>query len=150
MKDRVTLTITSLLTILLLVLHLTIEIVHGAEPGKVSTYTGLFVLAVWMYGTLPLGDRRSGLVIMLLGGIIGTGVTVLHLRGAGLAASRITNSSSGFLWVSTLLTTGVLATFSVFLAARGLVRRPTSDARRPTPDARRPTPDVRGPTSDNR
>ena len=122
MKDTVTLTITSLLTIVLLVPHLTIEIVHGAEPGTVSTYTGLFVLAVWMYGTLPLGDRRSGLIIMLLGGIVGAGVTVLHLRGAGLAASRITNSSSGFLWVSSLLATGVIATFSVLLAARGLFK----------------------------
>jgi len=129
MKDTVTLTITSLLTILLLVCHLTIEIVHGIEPGKVSTYVGIFILAVWMYGTLPLGGRRSGLVIMLIGGILGAGVPVLHMRGAGLAAGRLAASSHGFMWVASNLALGVTATFSALLAARGLVRRPTSDDR---------------------
>ena len=123
MTDRVTLTIASLLTILLLVFHLTIEIVHGVEPGTVSTYTGIFIMAVWMYGALPLADRRSGVIIMLVGGILGAGVPVLHMRGAGMAAGRLTNSSAGFLWVLTNLMLGVTATFSALLAARSLFRR---------------------------
>ena len=123
MKDRVTLIVTSLLTIFLLVLHLTIEIVHGVEPGKVSTYIGVAVLAVWMYGALPLADRRAGTIIMLIGGILATGISILHMRGAGLAGGRIGQTGDAFLWVSTLLTFSVTGTFSVLLAAKGLAAR---------------------------
>ncbi|HET7698498.1 MAG TPA: hypothetical protein VFK57_22475 [Vicinamibacterales bacterium] len=124
MKDTVTLTITSLVTILMLVLHLTIEIVHGVEPGNVSTYVGVLILAAWMFGALPLASGRSGLIIMLLGGIAAAGVSILHMRGAGLAGGRIGQTSDAFLWVSTLLTFGVTGTFSAFLAARALFNRP--------------------------
>ena len=122
MNDRITLTVASLLTIVLLVVHLSIEIVHGVESGTVSTYAGVVVLAVWMYGALPLGDRRSGLIIMLVGGILGAGIAVLHMRGAGLAGGRIGKTADAFLWVSTTLAFGLTATFSVFLATRGLLR----------------------------
>jgi uncharacterized membrane protein YGL010W len=46
MKHKVTLTITSLLSILFLVFHLTEDIVRGMERGGVSTYVGVLILAV--------------------------------------------------------------------------------------------------------
>jgi hypothetical protein len=126
MRDTLTLTVTSLVTIVMLVLHLTIEIVHGVEPGNVSTYIGVLILAVWMAGALTLADRRSGLIIMLLGGIAAAGVSILHMRGAGLVGGRIGQTSDAFLWVATLLTFSVTGTFSVLLAGTRLVRRPRS------------------------
>jgi hypothetical protein len=59
MKQNVMLTIASLLSILLLTLHITDDIVRGiskAEPSNIA----LAVLVVLLYGTLVLAERRSG------------------------------------------------------------------------------------------
>src|SRR5690242_19244354 len=111
MEHRVTLTVTSLLSILLLAFHLTDDIVRGFEPGRVAIISGVLILVVWLYGTLVLADRRSGYVIILLGSIVGSGVPVIHMRGAGLVGGRIANSSGMFFWVWTLIALGVTATF---------------------------------------
>ncbi len=120
MTPNVTLTITSLLSILFMALHLTDDIVRGMEPGGVSTLGGVLILVVWLYGTLVLADRRSGYVIILLGSILGSGVPVVHMMGAGLVGGRIANSSGVFFWVWTLMALGVTAIFSAILSARGL------------------------------
>ena len=120
MKHTVTLTVTSLLSMLLLVFHLTENLVRGFEPGRLPTIGGALLLAVWLFGTLVLAEQRAGYVIMLLGALLGSVVPVAYLRGAGLAGGRIANSSGAFTWVWTLLALGVTATFSAILSARGL------------------------------
>ena len=120
MKQKVTVTITSLLSILLTAFHWADDIVRGMSPGGVSGLGGVLILVIWLYGTLVLADRRSGYVIMLLGSIGGLGVLVIHMREAGLVGGRIANSSGVFFWVWTLVALGVTATFSVILSARGL------------------------------
>ena len=64
-KENVTLTITSLLSLLLLTIHITDDIVRGISKAE-SSNTALLVLVVFLYGTLVLAERRSGHVIMLL------------------------------------------------------------------------------------
>jgi hypothetical protein len=128
MKPTVTLTITSLLSILFFSFHWADDVVRGMSPGGLSGLGGVLILVVWLYGTLVLGERRSGYVIMLLGSIGGLAVLVLHLRGAGLVGGRIANSSGVFFWVWTLIALGVTAAFSAILSARGLwslQRRPS-------------------------
>jgi membrane-bound ClpP family serine protease len=120
MKHSVMLTITSLLSILFMTFHLTDDIVRGMEPGGVKTIIGVLMLVVWLYGTLVLAERRLGYVIILLGSILGSGVPVVHMMGAGLVGGRIANSSGVFFWVWTLLAVQVTAIFSVILSARGL------------------------------
>jgi hypothetical protein len=120
MKHTAALTIASLLSILLLTFHFTDDIVRGFEKGGVANVIGILILAVWLYGTLALAERRSGYVIILLGSILGAGVPVLHMTGAGLVGGRIANTSGMFFWVWTLIALGVTATFSVVLAAREL------------------------------
>jgi len=119
-KDKATLTITSLLSIVFIAFHWADDIVRGMSPGGVSGLGGVVILAVWLYGTLVLGERRSGYVIMLLGSIAGLGVLVIHMRGAGLVGGRIANSSGVFFWVWTLIALGVTSTLSIILSARGL------------------------------
>ena len=80
----------------------------------------MVILVVWLYGTLVLGERRSGHIIMLLGSIFGLGVLVVHMRGAGLVGGRIAHSSGVSFWVWTLIALGVTSTFSAILSARGL------------------------------
>ena len=122
MKHNVLLTIASLLSILFMTFHLTDDIVRGIEPGGVRNLSGVLILVVWLYGTLVLAERRSGHIIMLLGAILGSGIPVLHMTGAGLVGGRIANSSGIFFWVWTLMALGVTAIVSVILSARGLWR----------------------------
>ena len=120
MKHNVTLTITSLLSILFFTFHLSDDIVRGMEPGGVKNIIGVLMMVVWLYGTLVLTERRSGYIIMLLGAILGSGVPVVHMMGAGLVGGRIANSSGILFWVWTLITLQVTAIFSLILSARGL------------------------------
>ena len=122
MKHNVMLTVTSLLTLLLLTLHLADDIVRGFEPGGLANLIGgVLISVVWLYGTLVLAGRRSGYVIILLGSLLGLFVPYIHMRGKGVGvASGIANSSGGFFFVWTLIALGVTALFSVILSARGL------------------------------
>jgi len=121
MKNSVMLTITSLLSILLLSLHVTDDIVRGFEKGGVSNLTAVPIFVVWLYGTLVLAERRSGYIITLLGGLFSLVVPIAHMRGKGVGiTSSIGNSSGHFFFVWTLIAIGVTGLFSVILSARGL------------------------------
>ena len=119
MKDRVTLTITSLLSVLLFAFHWADEVSRGMEPGTIAAIGGVAILVVWLSGPLVLGDRLSGYIITLIGGILGLGVLILHMTGRGMVGGRIpVNSSGAFFWVLTLIVLGVSSAISAILAAR--------------------------------
>jgi hypothetical protein len=120
MRQNPLLTITSLLTILLASFHLSDDIVRGFEPGGFRHISGILMMVVWLYGTLVLGGRRSGYIIILLGSLLGSVIPLAHMRGAGMVGGRIAASSGKFFWVWTLLAIGVTAVFSVILSVRGL------------------------------
>ena len=120
MKDNVTLTVTSLLTLLFLTFHLSDEITRGMEPGRLNMVIPIIVLGFLMYGALALSGRRSGYIIMLLVAIIGTGIPIVHMAGGGLVSMRIANSRNAFFWVWQNFTLGVISACSLILAARGL------------------------------
>jgi hypothetical protein len=120
MSHRHQLTITSLLSILFFALHWADEIARGIEPGTLSAVGGLLILAVWLFGTLVIAERRSGLVIILLGAILGSGVPILHMQGAGLVGGRIAGTEGRLFWVFTLIALGASATLSFLLAVRVL------------------------------
>ena len=120
MKRSVMLTITSLLSILFLTFHLSDEITRGMEPGRLNMVMPVLVLAVWLYAALVLAGRRSGYIILLLLAIVGTGIPILHMAGAGLVSTRIANSHGAFFWVWQNFTLGVISACSVILAVRGL------------------------------
>ncbi|HEX5258209.1 MAG TPA: hypothetical protein VFW35_05445 [Sphingomicrobium sp.] len=120
MKENVTLIIASLLSILFMTLHLTDDIVRGMEPGTIRDLTLVPILAVWLYGTLVLRERRSGLVIVLLGSLVSLIVPVIHMEGLGVGG-RVATSSGAFFFIWTLIALGVTALFSVILSARGLL-----------------------------
>jgi hypothetical protein len=121
MKQNVTLTIASLLSVLFMTLHTTDDIVRGMEPGTLFDLIVLPVLAVQLYGTLVLAGRRSGYVILLLVSLLELVVPVVHMKGAGVGGA-IAQSSGGFFFIWTLLALGLTALFSVMLSARGLWR----------------------------
>jgi hypothetical protein len=120
MKHAVTLTITSLLSIVFFTFHFADDIVRGIEEGNLSDYTGVLIVAVWLYAALGLAAQRSGLVILLLFSIGAAGIPAVHMRGAGLVGGRIANSDGVFFWVWTLIALGVTGIVSAVLSAQGL------------------------------
>src|SRR4051812_4940770 len=118
MKPSALLTITSLLSILLMSLHVTDDIVRGISRPAADNVGAVVIFLVWLIGTLVLSERRAGYVIMFLGGIFAAAMPVLHMRGARYPA--IATSSGGFFFVWTLIAVGVTGTFSGLLAARAL------------------------------
>jgi hypothetical protein len=122
MKHRVTLTIMSLLSILLFSLHWADEVARGLEPGTVSAAGGLLILAVWLSATLVFPERRWGLVIILLGSILASGVPVLHMQGRGLVLGRYgtTNANAMFFWVWTNIALGISGMLSLVLSVHEL------------------------------
>ncbi|MEO6324865.1 MAG: hypothetical protein ABIT01_11580 [Thermoanaerobaculia bacterium] len=121
MKNTVTLTITSLLSILLFTFHLADDICRGFERGDLSNLTALPICVVWMVGTLVLAGRRSGYVIVLLGSLLGLGVPFLHMMGKGVGLhGNIGRTSGAYFFVWTLLALGTTALFTAVLSAHGL------------------------------
>ena len=120
MKHQRTLIITSLLTIILFANHWIDEVSRGLETGRPSALGGIAILVFLLYATLVLGDRLAGYIIMLLEGIFGLGVLILHMQGAGIIGRRIANTSGIYFWVWTLIALGVTSSMTAMLAVHGL------------------------------
>ena len=116
------LVVTSVLSIALVVLHVSDDIVRGFEPGGLKHIQTLLTMGVWLWGTLALSGRRSGYIVMLLGSVLGILVSIAHMRGPGYVGGRVANTDGMLLWVYTQLILGVIATASAVLAAQGLWR----------------------------
>lgn len=117
MKPGIMLPIASLLSILLLTLHITDDIVRGISKAE-SSNTALVVLAVLLYGTLVLSERRSGHIIMLIVGLLAAAMPVMHMRGAHYG--DIARSPGGFFFAWTLWALDGIGGVTLMLAARGL------------------------------
>jgi hypothetical protein len=116
MRQNITLTISSLLTLVLFMLHLTDDILHDkAGLDLQGTIICLLIMLVLLYGTVELAGRRLGFVIMFLGGIGAAYMPFLH--GLGPRATRW-----GFFFVWTMLAMGVSGSFAAILALRALWR----------------------------
>lgn len=125
-------TITSLVTILLVTLHLAGDIVRGMAPGNLASLSVLvFVVGVWLCGTLLLPRRRGGYIILLLGSLLGLVMPILHMKGAGIGAAGRTDGDFFFVWI--LLALGASAAFLLVLAVRGLWGSRRGGARQPSP-----------------
>jgi len=124
MKRNVILVITSLLSILFMTFHLTSDTVRaraGTPEAGGSTLVAVPILAVWLYGTLMLSERRSGYVIMLIGSLLALGMPILHVMpAAGVFHGVLAKSNGDFIFVWTLHMLGVTGAFSLILSVQGL------------------------------
>lgn len=119
MKSDNILTITSLLAIALMTLHLADDVTRGFEPGGLKNLSGIAILVVWLYATLMLTGRRSGYVILCLGSLLAALMPVVHMSGKGVGGA-IAASSGGYFFIWTLFALGVIGAFSLILSATGL------------------------------
>ncbi|HEX6641291.1 MAG TPA: hypothetical protein VF215_09265 [Thermoanaerobaculia bacterium] len=113
MKNNILLIVMSLLSILLLSIHVTLDIVRGVDTWGPLSLIGVLILVVLLYGTLVLPERRSGRVIMLFAGLFAAAMPVIHWR-----VSMTKPNTFLFLW--TLFALGATGTLTAILAVRGL------------------------------
>jgi len=104
MKHNVLLKITSLLSLLLLTLHVTDDIRPRDIEGRVFEHCAV-VLVVFLYGTLVLAERRSGSSSFSSLGC-SRSHAVVHMRGVHYP--EIAASTGGFFFVWTLWALGAL------------------------------------------
>jgi hypothetical protein len=90
----------------------------GTQAAGAGNLTAIAILVVWLAGPLLLADRRSGVLLMLLGGLFAAGMPVLHFTGGADLGRR----QEALLFVWGLLALGVAGVFSVILSALELPR----------------------------
>jgi hypothetical protein len=122
-KQNNLLSATSILSVLLLALHISQDIVFGFDRAGLNHLVAVAILLVVVCGAVLLRERTSGEVIMLLGGVIAAGMLPLHMRN-GLRPEFL-EKSGALLFIWTLYVLGVTGTFSVILAVRALLARRT-------------------------
>jgi hypothetical protein len=113
MKHNVVLIVASLLSLLLMIVHLTQDTIRQAE-GSMTYPIPVVFLALWLHATLMASDRAWGYVVMLLGGLFSVAMIVVHARGI------VVTQSGGFFFVWTLFALSTTGWLTITLAARGL------------------------------
>ena len=122
MKENKLLIIASLLSVFFTSVHITGDILYGFEKGGASDLIILPILAIWLYATFILTERKWGYIIIILVSLLGLLVPILHMKGTGIGG-QVTNSLGGYLFVWTTISLGVSSLLSIILAIRGLIRR---------------------------
>jgi hypothetical protein len=114
-----TLTVASLLSIVLLPFHIGGDIALGFDRGGSGMlFVVVPVLLVVACGALLLGERRSGHVIMFLGGLAALGMPIIH-RNNGFTPA-VARSPGGLFFIWTLVALGVTGGLAMILSVRGL------------------------------
>lgn len=117
MNNNGLLKITSLLSLLLLTLHVTDDIVRGISKAE-SSNIALVVLVVLLYGTLVLVGRLWGYIITFVVGLFAAINPVMHMRGTHYP--EIAASPGGYYFVWTLWALGAFGGVTMILSVRGL------------------------------
>lgn len=120
MNHNRTLTTLSLISIVLMAFHLTCDFVLGLDKGAASPVAAI-ILIVWMIGTLVLGGTRWGLVIMFLGGLMGTAMPFIHMRGRGIT-DALGASTLGIFFIWGLFLVGATGSAAAILSLQELWR----------------------------
>ena len=114
-----TLTIASLLAIILLPFHIAGDVVFGFDKGGSGlAFVVVPILLFVACGTLLLAEKRSGNVIMFLGGLATLGMPLIH-RNNGFTP-KVAQSPGGVFFIWTLIALGVIGGLVMILSVRGL------------------------------
>jgi hypothetical protein len=111
----------SILSVLLLALHISQDIVFGFDRAGLNHLVGVTILLVIACGAVLLRERTLGTAVMLLGGVMAAGMLPLHMRH-GLRPEFL-DKSGALLFIWTLYVLGVIGAFSVILAVQVLLAR---------------------------
>ena len=121
------LSITSLILIILLTLHVVDDIVRGFDSAGLLNMIGIAVTAVLVYGATVLRKRLAGQIMMLFVGFFAAAMPVIHLRS--LRINEIAQANGGFFFIWTLWALGVIGLFCMILAVHVILERRSQTAR---------------------
>jgi hypothetical protein len=119
-KQTAALVISSLLAMLFATFHLTHDIIRGFSPGRLSNVFVVLVVTIWLYATLLLAERRSGLVVICVLSLLSSGIPIVHMTSKRGITAGLPLSAGAFFFVWTLIALGITASFSGVLSLRGL------------------------------
>ncbi|MDB4913983.1 MAG: hypothetical protein JWM95_1627 [Gemmatimonadetes bacterium] len=117
MKEKNLLAITSVLSILLLTLHLTDDIVRGWFPRGIPDLVCVLATTLLLYGALVIAERPLGYLIMIVTGLTGAAMPVLHMKELG---GEFAKGNGAFFFIWTVLAVGATGCLTVILAMRGM------------------------------
>jgi len=123
-KRHTMLIVASLLSILLLVFHYTDDVLRegGVAVHRTADLIAVPILGVLLYGTLVLGQRRSGYIIMLVLALGSIGMPALHIGWARtVIANELARARGDYFFVWGLFMLGMLGLFSLVLSVRCLI-----------------------------
>jgi hypothetical protein len=128
MKTTDLLTVTSLVSIALLSVHVADDIAHGFDTAGLVNFIAIAVLAGFLYATLMLCERLAGRIVMVLVAVFAVGMPLIHLTSTHI--NETAQASGGLFFIWTLWALGVTGFFGIMLAIRALwERRTTKKAR---------------------
>jgi hypothetical protein len=113
------LTVTSLLSLILLLVHISDDNARGISPLNFASMIAVLVAAMLLYATLTGEGRRAGAVSGFLIGLFALGMPALHFRGARI--NEIARSSGGLFFIWTLWALGALGGTGMILSVRAFL-----------------------------
>lgn len=116
MRSLRALTVLSLASVVLLALHISQDIVFGFDPAGLNHLVGVGILLVITCGAALVPERRTGQVIMLLGGVMAAGMLPLHMRNG--YKPEFLDRPGALLFTFTLYLLGVMGLYTIILAIR--------------------------------
>ena len=117
----------SLISLVLVSVHVSDDYMHGLDKHVVDNPYGILVFVVWACGLLFFRERLVGRIILLLGGLVAVAMPIIHLNGR--YPSDFAASDGAFRFVWTLYASGTTGSLTVILALRELFSRRSSPSR---------------------
>ena len=115
----------SLVSLLLVSLHIPDDYVHGFDKYVVNNPYAILIFVVWACGLLLFRERLIGRIILLLGGVVAMGIPVIHLNGHYSPEFATSDGAFRFIW--TLYAMGTTGALIVILALRELFSLPSNN-----------------------
>ena len=127
MKANDLLTVTSVVSIVMLSVHVADDIAHGFDTAGLVNFIGIVALAGLFYATLIFRDRLAGRIVMLLVALFALGMPVIHLRSAHI--NETAQASGGMFFIWTLWALGITGILGLILTVQELQSRSSSAER---------------------
>lgn len=106
--------------VILLILHLSQDVVYGNEPGNLANLIAAAITGVWLCTTLAFARRRIGYVLLLVAAFLAPVVSIAHMSGPGVGEEI--RGTGDLLFAFTLFAIAVTAPVAFFVSLQGLWR----------------------------
>jgi hypothetical protein len=117
----------SLISLVLVSMHIPDDYVHGFDKHVVDNPYGILVLVLWAAGLFLFRERLIGRIVLLLGGLVAMAMPIMHLNGHYPPDFATSDGAFRFVW--NLYAVGTTGSLTVILAVREIFRRRSSPSR---------------------